>query len=216
MFKKCFWCEREFKKLTKDHVIPKADGGNRIRYNIVMACKECNSERGQLASIHGQIRVARLNFERLTQEQINILHRTRINLVRIREKWIKIEKEKRQGHSASEELEFDPPGLLMEFIKPRPLSSKKRGKGRKPGSSLPYSVLREARSAAEDRFNQVQPENDMTRRDEQLAKLKPIPCEKKYADYDEDTGLYCVFGLDSGFAYSSWASQTDAEKHVND
>lgn len=45
------------------------------------------------------------------------------------------------------------------------------------------------------------------------SKLQPVPGEEKYADYDEDTALYCVFGLESGFAYSSWASLADAEAH---
>jgi hypothetical protein len=45
--------------------------------------------------------------------------------------------------------------------------------------------------------------------------LKPIAGEEKYADFDEDTGLYCVFGLISGFAYSSWATLTSAQQHVD-
>ena len=43
-------------------------------------------------------------------------------------------------------------------------------------------------------------------------KLKPISGEAKYVDFDEDTGLWCVFGLESGFAYSSWASESDAKR----
>ena len=33
-----------------------------------------------------------------------------------------------------------------------------------------------------------------------------------YVEYDEETGLYCVFGTESGFAYYSFASQADAEE----
>jgi hypothetical protein len=36
---------------------------------------------------------------------------------------------------------------------------------------------------------------------------KPIQGEKRWVDFDEDTGLWCVFGLDSGFAYSSHADE---------
>lgn len=35
-----------------------------------------------------------------------------------------------------------------------------------------------------------------------------------YADFDEESGLWCVFhtDLNSGHAYSSWASQIQAEE----
>lgn len=35
-----------------------------------------------------------------------------------------------------------------------------------------------------------------------------------FADYDEESGLFCVFHTDkkTGFAYSSWACMEDAEK----
>lgn len=33
-----------------------------------------------------------------------------------------------------------------------------------------------------------------------------------YADYDENSQLYCVFGTETGKAYSSYASQEEAEE----
>lgn len=39
--------------------------------------------------------------------------------------------------------------------------------------------------------------------------------EDRYVDYDEDTQMWCVFGLDSGFAYSSWADEVSAIKALN-
>lgn len=39
---------------------------------------------------------------------------------------------------------------------------------------------------------------------------KPIRGEKQWVDFDEVTALWCVFGVDSGFAYSLHACQFDA------
>jgi hypothetical protein len=36
-----------------------------------------------------------------------------------------------------------------------------------------------------------------------------------YAELDEDTNLYCVFGVQSGFAYASYADMTEAEREAN-
>lgn len=43
---------------------------------------------------------------------------------------------------------------------------------------------------------------------------KPIPGEDRYVDYDNETGLWCVFGLDSGFAYSSDATEEAANRRL--
>lgn len=40
---------------------------------------------------------------------------------------------------------------------------------------------------------------------------KAIPGEARWVDYDDETALWCVFGVDSGHAYSSHASETDAK-----
>ena len=41
---------------------------------------------------------------------------------------------------------------------------------------------------------------------------KAEPNDPKYVDYDTDTGLYCVFGSNTGHAYSSWASKEQADE----
>lgn len=33
-----------------------------------------------------------------------------------------------------------------------------------------------------------------------------------YADYDASSGLWCVFGTESGFAYGSYASEEEANE----
>lgn len=38
--------------------------------------------------------------------------------------------------------------------------------------------------------------------------------ETKYVDFDEATGLWCVFGTESGKAYSTWSSREDALKSL--
>lgn len=40
--------------------------------------------------------------------------------------------------------------------------------------------------------------------------------EPFYADLDEDTQMYCVFGCESGFAYSSWATEEQAIEAANE
>lgn len=46
-----------------------------------------------------------------------------------------------------------------------------------------------------------------------MAKFYPkaIPGEERWVDYDEDTALWCVFGVDSGHAYSNHSSQGEAD-----
>lgn len=39
---------------------------------------------------------------------------------------------------------------------------------------------------------------------------KAIPGEPRWVDFDKDNQLWCVFGLTSGHAYSSHASESDA------
>jgi hypothetical protein len=38
--------------------------------------------------------------------------------------------------------------------------------------------------------------------------------EQKYIDLDEETGLWCVFGTNTGKAYASFCSKTDAEDYL--
>lgn len=44
---KCFYCQgkREYHNLTRDHVNPIFKGG-KAKYNVVLACGKCNSEKG--------------------------------------------------------------------------------------------------------------------------------------------------------------------------
>lgn len=46
---RCCYCERRFdEKLirTKEHIVPKSKGGKNNLYNLIYACTECNSLRG--------------------------------------------------------------------------------------------------------------------------------------------------------------------------
>lgn len=49
-------------------------------------------------------------------------------------------------------------------------------------------------------------------KEEYYSQLKPIIGEELYVDFDDDTGYWCVFGSDSGFAYSSWESVEQANE----
>ena len=40
--------------------------------------------------------------------------------------------------------------------------------------------------------------------------------EEKYVDYDEDTQMWCVFGLNTGFAYASFFSEQVAKDYLDD
>lgn len=40
---------------------------------------------------------------------------------------------------------------------------------------------------------------------------KAIPGESRWVDYDDEVALWCVFGTESGHAYSSHASEDDAQ-----
>ena len=46
--KECFYCGKEtnLKDRTRDHIIPKWDGGRTIIENMVMACGACNRNKG--------------------------------------------------------------------------------------------------------------------------------------------------------------------------
>lgn len=36
-----------------------------------------------------------------------------------------------------------------------------------------------------------------------------------YAEWDDDSGLYCCFGDNSGFAYSSYSNMNEAERDAD-
>ncbi|MCB0350396.1 MAG: HNH endonuclease [Bdellovibrionales bacterium] len=49
----CYYCNEKFSKelLTMDHVVPIARGGKSTKSNIVVACKECNSQKKYLTPV---------------------------------------------------------------------------------------------------------------------------------------------------------------------
>ncbi len=57
--------------------------------------------------------------------------------------------------------------------------------------------------------------NEIEAEDEYKSK-RPVPGEKRYVDYDEDTNSWCVFGEKSGFAYSSFSDESEAEDWLRD
>lgn len=46
----CIYCDVELDKenATADHIIPISDGGNNCQVNLVVCCKDCNNERGNM------------------------------------------------------------------------------------------------------------------------------------------------------------------------
>jgi len=46
----CIYCDTELDKenATADHIIPISDGGNNCQVNLVVCCKDCNNERGNM------------------------------------------------------------------------------------------------------------------------------------------------------------------------
>ena len=47
---KCIYCDVDLDKhnATADHIIPISDGGNNCQVNLVVCCKDCNTERGNM------------------------------------------------------------------------------------------------------------------------------------------------------------------------
>jgi hypothetical protein len=50
---------------------------------------------------------------------------------------------------------------------------------------------------------------------EAMLPKNPHKKEEVYADYDEDTDMWCVFGSDSGFVYASYGSESRAEREAD-
>lgn len=53
----CYYCEQRFAKelLTMDHVVPLARGGKSTKKNCVVACKDCNTDKGNKLSVEKTI-----------------------------------------------------------------------------------------------------------------------------------------------------------------
>lgn len=47
---RCLYCETKLtlENATADHIIPISEGGNNCQVNLVVCCKDCNNERGNL------------------------------------------------------------------------------------------------------------------------------------------------------------------------
>ena len=46
---RCYWCKKPFIEkddITLDHIIPKSKGGTLREDNIVVSCRNCNTEKG--------------------------------------------------------------------------------------------------------------------------------------------------------------------------
>jgi ssDNA-binding Zn-finger/Zn-ribbon topoisomerase 1 len=50
---KCIYCGNllTVENATSDHIIPISEGGNNTQVNLIVVCKECNSERGNMEFI---------------------------------------------------------------------------------------------------------------------------------------------------------------------
>lgn len=54
---RCFYCDTKYSlgELTKDHVIPRVAGGKDTEENIVLACRECNTFKGDYVKRNGRL-----------------------------------------------------------------------------------------------------------------------------------------------------------------
>lgn len=48
---RCFYCEKlvSITSATKDHLVPKSKGGSNSIMNLVMACRHCNTAKGDMS-----------------------------------------------------------------------------------------------------------------------------------------------------------------------
>lgn len=145
----CFWCDGHFSKLTRDHIKPSAVGGKTTVDNLVMACGNCNHERGDLVTFHCHLVKIKKGELKVNQKIIDRTNKRQQVILPIREKWVRIETEK-CGWSPSSELFFYVPVLssIAAFVK-YPVSSKDQ--------PLSYrEELKLARRLAEARFDTKQ------------------------------------------------------------
>jgi 5-methylcytosine-specific restriction endonuclease McrA len=51
---KCIYCEKDLnnENATADHIIPISNGGNNAQVNLIVCCKDCNGERGNIDFKH--------------------------------------------------------------------------------------------------------------------------------------------------------------------
>jgi hypothetical protein len=100
----CYWCAASLNKTqrTRDHLIPKCQGGSDDSDNIRWACRECNNSRGDLQSFYGVIKQLKDQLPRwklMTEEQKRIwraVHRSAtkrmLSMVAFRKEWVDYER----------------------------------------------------------------------------------------------------------------------------
>lgn len=77
---KCAYCGGKSKKLTIDHIVPKAKGGKSTFENCVAACRECNNKKGSKtcreSNMFPQVKATQptiSEFLRMKMEKLGIL-----------------------------------------------------------------------------------------------------------------------------------------------
>jgi len=62
----CVYCDRvlDEENATADHIVPISDGGNNCQVNLVVCCKHCNNERGNL-DFRDFMRLKKRNYKKL-------------------------------------------------------------------------------------------------------------------------------------------------------
>lgn len=69
----CQYCKEEFpaSALTLDHVVPRSHGGKSTWSNVVAACKDCNSAKGNNASIRPKVMPRKPSYYELAAKRRN-------------------------------------------------------------------------------------------------------------------------------------------------
>ncbi len=117
----CFWCSViPSKALTRDHVVPVMFGGEFIYPNVVMACEDCNSERGEIPQYVRQIQQLTQRIEKWHRRMYRLRRRLKKKMhwvLMLQRKWTAIENEK-WGSSPSSKIEI----TLPKIVKSKPKS----------------------------------------------------------------------------------------------
>jgi 5-methylcytosine-specific restriction endonuclease McrA len=63
---KCIYCGTELNSdnATADHIIPISDGGNNCQVNLVVCCRDCNRERGNI-NFQDFLNIKNKNYKRV-------------------------------------------------------------------------------------------------------------------------------------------------------
>ena len=61
----CYFCGKKFSKerLTMDHLIPLAQGGFSIKNNLVVSCKDCNSNKKHQTIVEQRLKTLKSSFK---------------------------------------------------------------------------------------------------------------------------------------------------------